>query len=95
MAKNTVYSWRLSPARKALLEQVARERATSIADVLDRATDDYIRSFRARGGESDLEQARLHSAVAGFIGTVRGGDPSRASEAGVRVKAKLGRQRGR
>lgn len=95
MAKTDVYSWRISRARKAALEHVARETRTSMADLLDRATDAWITSRSTATGGDDAEQARLRSAATRFVGAIGGGDPSRAANARERLQTILKKRHGR
>jgi hypothetical protein len=90
--KTDVYSWRVSRARKAALEEVARAERTSVANVLDRATDEWIRSRQLSAGADELEQARLRRAALRFVGAFHGSDPDRSHQARVRVRAKLARR---
>jgi hypothetical protein len=90
--KTDVYSWRVSRGRKAALEEVARTERTSVANVLDRATDEWIRSRQRSVGADDLEQARLRRAALRFVGALHGSDPDRSRQARVRVRAKLARR---
>jgi hypothetical protein len=94
MSKDDVYSWRISRARKAALEHVAREERVSMAELLDRVTGEWI-SARSSGVEGeDTEQARLRAAATRFIGAIRGGDPNRAAQARQRLQAILKERRG-
>jgi hypothetical protein len=95
MPKTEVYSWRLSPARKAALEEAARDERASVAELLERVTDEWIRARTARGGSDHLEQARLRAAAMPFIGALHGEDPDRARKARVRLRAKLARRNAR
>jgi hypothetical protein len=88
MAKTDVYSWRISRARKAALEHVAREQRVSMADLLDRVTGEWIARSASAGGDA-AEQTRLHAAAARYIGTINGGDPERSAEVRQRVRARL------
>ena len=90
--KTDVYSWRVSLARKAALEEVARAEGTSVAKVLDRATDEWIRSRQRSAGADELEQARLRRAALRFVGALHGNDPDRSRQVRVRVRAKLARR---
>ncbi len=93
--KTDVYSWRLSRARKVALEEAARAERTSVAELLDRATGEWIRSRQLGTGADDRDQTRLRSAAARFVGALRGGDPHRSRRARVRLRAKLTRRRAR
>jgi len=95
MAKNDVYSWRISRARKTALEHVAREERVSLAELLDRVTGEWINA-RAGGVQGEeTEQARLRSAATRLFGSIRGDDPDRASNARAGVRAALKARRGR
>jgi hypothetical protein len=91
--KTDVYSWRLSPARKAALEELARAERVSVAELLNRATDELIRNRLADPDSDEREQARLRRSAMRFVGTFRGGDPNRSREARERLRAKLTRRR--
>jgi hypothetical protein len=93
--KSDVYSWRLSPARKAALEQAARAERTTIAEILERATDEWMRSRQPADDADEREQARLRSTAARFVGSIRGGDPDRSRRARIRVRSILAQRRGR
>lgn len=95
MPKTDVYSWRVSRARKAALEEAAHSERTSVAALLDRATDEWMRSRRARVGADEKEQARLRVAAGHFIGALQGGDPDRGRQVRSRLRAKLAQRRGR
>ena len=89
MPKTDVYSWRLSRTRKAALEHAARTERTSVAELLDRITGEWVQARRGPGGEDDIEQARLRTAALRLVGQIHGGDPERARQARIRVRAKL------
>lgn len=93
MPKTDVYSWRLSRARKAALEEAARVERTSVASLLDRVTDEWIRARAARTRADDLAQARLRAAANRVVGVLHGGDPDRARQVRARLRAKLTRRR--
>jgi hypothetical protein len=95
MSKDDVYSWRISRARKAALEHVAREEHVSMAELLDRVTGEWITSRSAATGGEDAEQTRLRAAAARFIGAIRGGDPDRAAQARQRLRTILKERRER
>ena len=95
MPKTDVYSWRLSRARKAALEEAARAEGASVADLLDRVTDEWIQARTARVGSDELEQARLRASAMRFVGSLHGHDPDRARLARVRLRGKLVQRRAR
>src|SRR5258708_33823694 len=79
--KTKVYSWRVSTARKADLESEARREGTSVAELLERITAEWLQERRSsRNGEED-EQAALRRRVMATGGTIRGGDPTRSQRA--------------
>ena len=95
MAKTDVYSWRLSRASKWALEEAARSEGTSVAALLERVSDEWIRARRARAMDEEREQARLRAAALCFVGALRGRDPDRSRLARTRLRAALRRRHGR
>jgi hypothetical protein len=93
--KSDVYSWRVSRARKTALEDAARSEGASVAELLDRATEEWLRRRNRRAGDDEREQERLRNAAMRFVGTVRGGDPDRSRDVRMRVRAKLASRRAR
>jgi len=93
MPKTEVYSWRVSPALKLALEEAAREQDVSVAELLDRVTQEWLAERTAHSGSGSAEQERLRAAALRFAGRVRGGDPDRAARASERLRAKLTRRR--
>ena len=92
MAKNEVYSWRLSGETKAALEERARQDRSSVSDLLDRIVGEWL--TRDPGSKEDeAEQRRLHEAALKTIGTLQGDDPGRATDAKARLRARLARKR--
>jgi hypothetical protein len=93
--KTDVYSWRVSRARKAALEEAARAERTSVAELLNRATDELIRSRHERASADEREQVRVRRAAMRFVGACHGGDPDRSRQLRVRLREKLARRRAR
>lgn len=89
MAKTAVYSWRLNPELKAKLEEEARRRETSVADLLEGISRDWLAQSQTT---EDEEEARLRAAAMCFAGSIRGGDPHRAEQARDRIRQKLKRR---
>jgi hypothetical protein len=84
--KTEVYSWRVSASRKADLESEARREGTSVAELLEKITADWLQERRSsRHGEED-EQAALRRRVMATVGTIRGGDPTRSQRASELVR---------
>lgn len=94
MAKDQVYSWRLSIETKAALEERARQERSSVSELLDRIVAEWL-SRDPHSNESDAEQQRLHEAALKTIGTIQGDDPDRAIHAKDRLRARLARKRAR
>jgi hypothetical protein len=95
MGKTDVYSWRLSRASKSALEEAARSEGTSVAALLERVSDEWIRARRARTMDEEREQARLRAAARCFVGALHGRDPDRSRLARTRLRATLKRRHGR
>jgi hypothetical protein len=95
MQKSEVYSWRLSPRLKAELEEEARSKQKSVAELLEDIAEDWLRRARSQG-ESEVEtQQRLRNSAMKFIGTLQGERPERAENARSEVRARLARRHGR
>ena len=95
MPKTEVYSWRLSPARKVALEEAARSERSSVAELLERVTDEWIQARTTRVGSDDLEQQRRRTTAMRFVGALHGHNPDRSRRARVRLRAKLTRRHAR
>src|SRR5450432_3315188 len=84
--KTEVYSWRLSADRKAELEEEARRERTSLAELLDRVTADWLAHRRNGHSDDDAEQAAIRKRAMSAIGSIRGGDPTRSERASELVR---------
>ena len=84
--KTEVYSWRVSAERKAELESEARREGTSLAELLDRITTDWLAKNRNGHANDADEQAAIRKRVASAIGSLRGEDPTRSSRASQLVR---------
>ncbi len=93
MPKTEVYSWRLSPALKAALEDVARARGMSLSALLERAARDWLLGNAPDDRNAEEERARARAMR--FVGKLSGGAPDRAAEARRRIRARLRRRGGR
>lgn len=91
--KTEVYSWRLTPAKKQLLENEARRASLTLSNLIELATQAWIDARRSP--TDDAEQERLRSAALKRIGTLRGGDRGRSSNVRDVVRARLRRHHGR
>lgn len=86
--KNQVYSWRLTPRLKGRLEQAARERDQSVAELLTDVTVAWL--DRERDGDGELKrEARIREKAKRFIGSVCGGDPGRSERVREEIRARL------
>ena len=92
--KDQLYSWRLQSDLKAALEDAARARRTSLADLLDRITRRWLEDQMARGDDAEI-QKRLHAAASDCFGSIRGGEPHRAENASQYLKTRLARRHAR
>jgi|SRR5213593_4334052 len=91
--KSEVYTWRVSAAMKAGLEEAARKTNRSVASLLDEFVAERL---DATGGTDEAEidiQRRLHVRAARFAGRFSGTDPRRGVTAKARVRARLTGQR--
>lgn len=93
MKKSEVYSWRVSPALKARLEDAARREHSSVARLLEKIVQDHL--HERHEATDDEEQERLHARVRRFAGAIAGNDPTRSSRVSELVRARLLRQRAR
>lgn len=84
--KTEVYSWRLSAERKAQLEEEARRRSTSVANILEQITSEWFADHANGRSDDEAEQAALRRRVMATVGTIRGGDPSRSERASELVR---------
>lgn len=91
MAKTEVYSWRLAPEKKRALERRARAHGQTVAELLDRLTEDLLAS---RDESDEAEQRRLHALAAKFVGTICGGEPNRSENVSTLVRQALQRKYG-
>jgi predicted DNA-binding protein len=92
--KSEVYTWRVTPAMKARLEETARHTGRSVARLLDDLVAEGIETIGT--GEAELEeQRRLHARAATFAGRFSGTDPGRSERARDGIRARLAGRRGR
>ncbi len=84
--KTEVYSWRISPERKAELESEARREGISLAGLLDRITSDWLTGHRNGHADDAAEQAAIRKRVMATVGTIYGGDPTRSSRTSELVR---------
>lgn len=72
--KTEVYSWRVSPQRKAELEGEARREGTSLAKLLDEITANWLEEQRNSRQGDQAEQAAIRKRVMATVGTIRSGE---------------------
>jgi hypothetical protein len=89
--KTVVYSWRLTPGRKARLERIARHRKLKIAQLLDIAVDAWL-AKQADEIADDEQQKKLHAIAQRYIGVIKGGDPHRSANVSKLVRESLRRK---
>ena len=100
IAKGEVYRWRLSPKLKKELEAAAKDEATSIDTILDRATREWLAKRVPRKKDSEDEHARKRAALMACAGIYRGDGTSATNERvrevmGEYLEAKYGRRHSR
>ena len=95
MAKSEVYSWRLSPHMKRVLEVVARREKQSISAVLEKIVTASLQNGVVVQEEELARQARLHAAVLPTLGKLKSGQRDRSTRVRELVQRKLRQQRGR
>lgn len=77
MSKSAIYSWRLAPDLKLALEEAARSKNESVAELLDQISREWITSNSSADDEE--AQRRLHAAASKHLGTIASGDPDRST----------------
>ena len=77
--KTEVYSWRLNSEKKLELESEARRAGKSVADVLDEISSEWLSMRRDANNGDGAQQARIRKRIMATVGTVHGGDPTRAT----------------
>jgi hypothetical protein len=90
MAKTEVYSWRVSPHMKRVLEEAARRERQSVSGFLERIVAKSLRTgvHGWRKDEAAL-QDRLHTSAMKAIGKIRSGRPGRSARVRELVRKKL------
>jgi hypothetical protein len=93
--KSEVYSWRVSAEVKRSLEDEARRRRLSLAQMLDQISREWLAEHATNSADSE----RVHAAARRFIGSISGGGAARSEQVRERVRerlrAKHARQRSR
>jgi hypothetical protein len=85
--KTEVYTWRLTPAMKASLEEAARREGCTISQLLGEMVTEKL--WAAAEPEDADRQRELHERADAFAGRLAGRDPQRAARARELVRARL------
>jgi hypothetical protein len=81
MDKMEKVSWRVEPQLKSELEAAARDENTTVAEVLRRASVEYLKKRRKKRSPVDTEeQARLRAKLMTYAGSVDGSGESATNE---------------
>ncbi len=88
--KTEVYTWRVSSATKAGLEEAARSSHRSVADLLDEIVTHRLNGT-GHATEADA-QRRLHARAARFLGCLSGNITRRSERTRELVRARLRRR---
>ena len=91
--KNEVYTWRVSSAMKAGLEEAARSTNRSVARLLDEIVAERLDAAGQTGEAERDSQRRLHVRAARFAGRFSGTDPMRGERAKARIRTRLTERR--
>jgi hypothetical protein len=91
-AKTEVYTWRVSAATKAALEEAARTTNRSVAQLLDEIVTEHLNAAGSADKSESENQRRLHARAARFLGTLSGGFARRSERTRQLVKARLKRR---
>ena len=96
MARKTeVYTWRVSPAMKATLEEAARVTNRSVAKLLDEIVAERLDAI-GQAGQAEMEhQRRLHLRAARFLGCFAGSARRRSERTRELVRERLKRRHAR
>lgn len=91
MSKSEVYSWRLEPEIKRSLENEARRRKLTLAQMLDEMAHDWL----SRRPANDDEPERIRRAARRWIGSIAGGGGRRSERVRELVRERLKEKRAR
>jgi hypothetical protein len=95
LMKTEVYRWRLPSRLKSDLEEAARARQESLAELLEQITRAWLRQGHGLDGDEEERQQRLREAALTTIGTLDGGRADRAEKAGAEVRLRVARHHAR
>ena len=85
--KTEVYSWRLSPKKKAELEEEASHDNISVSELLDRITSKWLANRKRSPNGDEAEQARIRKRMMPALGSIRSGDPMLSERTSELVRA--------
>jgi hypothetical protein len=91
--KSEIYTWRVSAAMKASLEEQARATDRSVAQLLDEIVAGHLSASEHAGRSEGAHQGRLHARAAPFLGCMASGVARRGERARELVRARLKRRR--
>jgi hypothetical protein len=93
--KTEIYTWRVSTAVKTRLEEAARVRRRSVAELLDELVTEGL-DITDRDSAADVErQHRLHRRAGRFLGCIAGGHARRSEHVRELVRSRLNKHRDR
>ena len=92
--KTEVYSWRVSPDVKTLLEREARRRKISMSAALNAAARAWLQNS-ATDNQGEEEQRRLRKTASKCLGTLASGNARRSETASEAVRDRVLRRHGR
>ena len=93
--KTEVYTWRVSSAMKASLEEAARNQKRSVAQLLDEIVAEGLGAAEKENEAEINTQRRLHARAARFLGCMTGGVARRSERTRELVRARLKRRQAR
>jgi len=92
MARSEVYSWRVSRALKASLEEAARSERRSVSRLLEEIVTEHLHRVDGRDAGEAVRQRRLHERAARFAGRIAGKRSGRSEAARELVRERLKRR---
>ena len=93
--KTEVYTWRVSTMMKASLEEAARHRKRSVAQLLNEIVSEGLGAVELEDQAEIDTQRRLHARAARFLGCLTSGVARRGERTRELVRARLKRRHGR
>ena len=90
--KTEVYTWRVSSAMKASLEEAARNKKQSVAQLLDEIVSENLGAAEQENEAEVNGQRRLRARAARFLGCMTSGVARRSERTRELVRARLKRR---